>query len=208
MTGQTRTGVVLAGGYSTRFGEEDKALAEIDGTPMLARVVDRLAAVVDCVVVSCRTDQQPAFERALAALDCDCPIRFVTDPEPDRGPLAGIAHAFDAVASAYAAVVACDMPFVDPSFIGFLFEQAAGHEAAVPELKDGYHQPTQAVYRVDRLSAVADRRLAADDLSLQGALDALDTVVIPAATVSAHTDWRSLTDVNSRADLEAVDSDR
>ena len=206
MDTDTRTAVVLAGGYSTRFGEQDKALAEIDGTPMLARVVDRLADVVDCVVVSCRTDQQPAFKRVLAAIDDETSVWFAPDPEPDRGPLAGIGHAFGVVDSTYAAVVACDMPFVDPAFIGFLFEQAAGHDAAVPELDDGYRQPTQAVYHVDRLSAVADRRLNDGDRSLQGALDALDTVVIPAATVSDYTEWRTLADVNTRADLDALDS--
>jgi len=206
MDTDTRTGVVLAGGYSTRFGEQDKAFAEIDGTPMLTRVVDRLAGVVDCVVVSCRTDQQPAFEGALAAIVDETSVRFALDPEPDRGPLAGIGHAFEAVESTYAAVVACDMPFVDPEFVRFLFEQAAGHDAAVPELDDGYRQPTQAVYHVDSFSLVADRRLAADKRSLQGVLDALDTVVIPASTVAVHTEWRTLADVNTRADLDALDS--
>ncbi|MFW6321677.1 MAG: molybdenum cofactor guanylyltransferase [Halohasta sp.] len=196
-----RTGVVLAGGYSTRFGERDKALAVVDGTPMIARVVDRLAEVVDEIVISCRDDQRPGFRRVLSALDGDPPVRFVTDPVDDRGPLAGLAASFETVDSTYTAVVACDMPFVDPSFIAFLFEQARGHDAAVPELEDGYLQPTQAVYHVDRLSEVASRRLADDRRSLQGALDELDTVVVGADTVAAHTDPRSLRDINTREDL-------
>lgn len=76
VTNHHRTGVVLAGGYSTRFGEADKALAEIDGTPMVARVVDRLSEVVEGIVVSCRDDQQPAFERAISTLDPDVSVRF------------------------------------------------------------------------------------------------------------------------------------
>ncbi|TQQ78987.1 molybdenum cofactor guanylyltransferase [Halonotius roseus] len=198
-----RTAVVLAGGYSTRFGDTDKALAEIDGRPMLARVVARVGAVVDSVVVSCRDDQRAAFAVGLDGID-DAPIRFVTDPEPDGGPLVGIVSAFEAVDSQYAVVVACDMPFVDPAFIEFLFSQAGGHDAVVPELDDGHRQPTQAVYRVDRTVAVADERLAAGTRSLRGLLDALETVVVPAETVLDHTDRQSLTDINTRERFESV----
>ncbi|MFO7833356.1 MAG: molybdenum cofactor guanylyltransferase [Halohasta sp.] len=204
MTDRHRTGVVLAGGYSTRFGETDKALAELDGTPMVARVADRLSDAVDRLVVSCRDDQQAAFDRAIAALDLAVPVRFAIDPEPDRGPLAGLKHGFEQVSSTYAAVVACDMPFVDPAFVTFLFERAAGHDAAVPELKDGHRQPLQAVYHVDRTSAVAGRRLAVDSRSLHGALSELDTVVVPAETVAENTSWRSLSDLNSRDAFDRV----
>jgi len=208
VTDHHRTGVVLAGGYSTRFGDADKALAEIDGTPMLARVVDRLSAVVDGLVVSCRADQEAAFDRAIAELDLDVPVRFALDPNPDSGPLAGIAHSFDGIESTYAAVVACDMPFVDPTFIELLFEQVVGHDAAVPELDDGHRQPTQAVYHVDRTATVAGRRLAAEKLSLRGALSELDTLTIPPATVSEHTTWRSLQDVNDRAAFDRLTGER
>ena len=198
-----RTAVILAGGYSTRFGDTDKALAEIDGTPMLAHVVARAGTAVDSVVVSCRDDQRAAFAAGLDDID-DAPVQFVTDPEPDGGPLVGIANAFETVDSPYAVVVACDMPFVDPAFIEFLFSQAAGHDAAVPELDDGHRQPTQAVYRVDRTIAVAAERLAAGERSLRGLLDALETVVIPAETVLDHTDRQSLTDINTRERFDSV----
>ena len=201
MDTQPRTGVVLAGGYSTRFGETDKALAEIDGTAMIAHVIRRLASAVDRILVSCRKRQQPAFDRVLSALDADVPIEVVLDPEPDRGPLAGIVSSFKQIETTYAAVVACDMPFVDPAFVEFLFEQATGHDAAVPELDDGHRQPAQAVYRVGRTVTVGDRRLAADALSLRGALSELNTLTIPATTVSEQTSWRSLRDINSREEF-------
>ena len=207
MDTQPRTGVVLAGGYSTRFGEPDKALAEIDGTAMIARVVTRLAPVVERIVVSCRAAQQPGFDRVLSALDVDAPVGFALDPQPDRGPLAGIVNSFKQVETTYAAVVACDMPFVDPAFIEFLFEQVPGHDAAVPELDDGHCQPTQAVYHVGQTATVGDRQLAADELSLHGALAALDTLRIPAATVSEHTSWRSLRDLNSREEFHEIVDD-
>jgi len=48
---------------------------------------------------------------------------------------------------------------------------------------------------------VGDRRLAADDLSLHGALSELDTHIIPVTTVAEQTSWRSLRDINSREEF-------
>ena len=60
-----RAVLVIAGGRSTRFGDRDKAVAELDGTPMIRRVVDRVADVVDEVVINCRADQVDPISAAL-----------------------------------------------------------------------------------------------------------------------------------------------
>ena len=39
------TGAIVAGGRSTRFGDRDKAVAELAGVPMIRRVADRLPRV-------------------------------------------------------------------------------------------------------------------------------------------------------------------
>jgi len=46
--------------------------------------------------------------------------------------MAGIATGLNAADAEYAFVVACDMPFVDPEFVDYLFERAQRHDAAVP----------------------------------------------------------------------------
>ena len=92
-----RSGVIVAGGRSTRFGDADKAVAELAGTPMVRRVADRVAPAVDEVVVNCRADQREAIDAALDGFDH--PVSFALDPEPDLGPLAGIAVGLDAAGS-------------------------------------------------------------------------------------------------------------
>lgn len=91
-------GLVVAGGYSMRFGLAEKALVEIDSEPMLARIVGTLETVVDDVVVDCRADQVAPFETALTSSDCvdDCPT-FAIDEESDAGPIAGIANGLSAI---------------------------------------------------------------------------------------------------------------
>lgn len=94
-------GAVLAGGRSSRFGS-DKALAMIDGRPMLDRVIDALAPQVDGIVV-CGRASSAGYE--------GIPDR----PAAGLGPLGGLnaalhhaaAHGYDAVLT-----VPCDTPLL------------------------------------------------------------------------------------------------
>ena len=141
-----RAGVVLSGGRSTRFGDRDKAVADLAGTPMIRRVVDRIGTAVDELVVNCREDQVDAIAEALDGSGFD--PTFALDRTPDEGPMAGIRYGLDAATAEYAVVVACDMPFVDPDVVESLFERAAGADAAVPR-PDEWYQTTQAVYATE-----------------------------------------------------------
>ncbi|WP_265111855.1 molybdenum cofactor guanylyltransferase [Halosolutus halophilus] len=176
-------GVVLAGGYSTRFGASDKAVADLAGTPMIRRVVDRLAAVADDIVVNCRDEQIDPIRDALA--DCDTEIRYATDPVPDRGPLAGIQVGLEAVDREYAAVVACDMPFVDPDLLAYLADRADGHDGAVVQLEAGWYQTTQAVYRADAMAAACEAALGSEDTRIVAALDRIDVVTVDESELDA-----------------------
>lgn len=205
MASPERSGVVLAGGYSTRFGPRDKALALFDGEPMLARVVRRLATVVDDVVVSCRADQHERFEEALDGVAASAGLRFAHDPTPDQGPLAALATTFEGIRNERTAVVACDMPWFDPEFLSLLFERYTESTAVVPEHPDGHLRPTQAVYRSAAMRRAANEQVAAGNRSLHAALDTLDTTTIPAETVTQFTDAHTLDDVNTTADLNSLE---
>jgi molybdopterin-guanine dinucleotide biosynthesis protein A len=201
---QPRAGVVLAGGYATRFGDRDKAVADLAGVPMVRRTVDHVARPTDAVVVNCRREQVPALRDSLAGRD---DVVLAPDPTPDRGPLAGIATglaALDTEAVAYAAVVACDMPLVDPTLLDYLFDRAAGHDAALVRTDDGWFQPTQAVYRVEAIRAACADALDGSDPRILTVLDDLDAAVIDETEVESVASMRSLTDVNTVADLETA----
>ena len=81
-----RSGVVLAGGASRRFGS-DKLATLIDGSPLLGRSVGALAGLVDEIVIVGAPDRPgPAAELE----PMGTPIRLVVDPEPFGGPLVGL----------------------------------------------------------------------------------------------------------------------
>ncbi|QLD87984.1 molybdenum cofactor guanylyltransferase [Natronomonas salina] len=196
-----RAGVVIAGGRSTRFGDADKAVAPLAGTPMIRRVADRLVDVVDLLVVNCRRDQRTAIEDALGGYPLS--VRFALDPTADEGPMSGIRTGLREAESAgakYAAVVACDMPFVEPSFLEELFERAAGHDAAVPR-PDEWFQTTQAVYRAEPMADACEAALANGEGKIIAPLFELDYVVVEDAPEGTFRN------VNTRAELETAEAE-
>ena len=199
-----RTGLVVAGGYATRFGDGDKAVADLAGTPMVRRVADRLAPTVDRLVVNCRPAQREAIEAALSGYAR--PVTVAEDDEPDQGPMTGILAGLRTVETDFAVVVACDMPFVAPALVEHLFERARDHDAAVPRV-DGRDQPLQAVYRTEATVAACEAALARDRRAVFAALAELDWVFVPEAEIQAHATLDSLRNVNTRADLRAAASD-
>ncbi len=102
--------------------------------------------------------------------------------------MAGIATGLGAVDSEYAAVVACDMPFVDPAFLDYLFERAASHEAAVPR-PDEWFQTTQAVYHAEAMQAPASERWNAASTKSSNRCSTLSTLSLSAKTYSHTPHW-------------------
>jgi molybdopterin-guanine dinucleotide biosynthesis protein A len=194
-----RAGVIVAGGRSTRFGEADKAVADLAGTPMIRRVADRLATVGDELVINGRRGQRDAIETALDGIRV--PTRYAPDPEPDQGPILGIRTGLAATEADCAALVACDMPFVDPDLLEYLFEQVAGYDAAVPRLNDEWYQTTQAVYRAEAMVEACDRAMERGDGRIVAAFDDLDVRVVPEQDVLEHGTLETFDNLNTRSEF-------
>ena len=192
-----RTGVIVAGGQSTRMGDVDKTVVDVAGVPLVRRVANRLLAVVDHLVVNCRRDQQERLAAALAGLS----PTFAVDEVPDRGPTAGIMTGLSAVETPYAAVVAADMPYLDPELLEYLFERADGHDAAVPRPEEWF-EPLHAVYRPEPMAEACAEALEAADARIITPLSSLDHIVIERDAIVEHGSLRSFESVDTPEDLE------
>lgn len=189
-----RSAVVVAGGYSTRFGDRDKATARLDGDPLIRCVADRIAPAVDELIVNCRAEQRERFATALAGLE----YRFAVDPDPDRGPVAGIRTGCRAARAEWAFVTACDMPFVHARLAANLFEAAKG-DAVIPR-SDGRPHPLAAVYRTGATVAACE-----EILRHSGAVtELLDRLAVTAVPVSEPP--RTFADVDTPDALRAAES--
>jgi molybdenum cofactor guanylyltransferase len=117
-------GYVLAGGGSTRFGQ-DKALAEIGGRTMLLRMHELLGRVAGNVTVIAAPEKYASLR-----------VKCVADRWPGEGPLGGILTALeDAGArnekSEWNLIISCDMPFLTQDWLRFLATRAAKSNAQV-----------------------------------------------------------------------------
>jgi molybdopterin-guanine dinucleotide biosynthesis protein A len=195
-----RAGVIVAGGSSTRFEDGDKLVADLAGVPMIRRVADRLVDAIDELVVNCRDDQQEAIAGAMDGYSLE--VTFALDPEPDLGPMAGIRTGLSATTAEYAFVAAGDMPFLDASFVDYLFDRADGRDAALPRNEDGYFEPLHAVYRAEPMVAACEAALERDERRIIAPLPDLDYVEIGPDEIDAHADSRTFENVNTREELE------
>ena len=172
-----RSGIILAGGRSSRFGGGEKSLRAVHGKPMICSVRGALRGVVDEIIVSVRDEEQR--DRVFPYLSEDRNV-FAYDERPGAGPLAGILAALRAARGEYVAVVACDMPFINARAIDLLFERAAGHDAAVPASPEGFLEPLHAVYRREAMIAAAEQSLREGESRLSSPLKRLrDVVYVP-----------------------------
>lgn len=104
MAMQRITGVVLAGGLGRRMGNLDKGLQPLDGRPLVALVLGRLAPQVDEVLISANRnrDAYAAFGK-----------RVIADRiEGYAGPLAGLHAGLAEASHGLVLSVPCDTPFI------------------------------------------------------------------------------------------------
>ena len=129
-------GVVLAGGLSRRMGGVDKALAPLGGAPMIAHVLDRLAAQVDALAINANGDTS-RFEQLGTPVFADVVSGYA-------GPLAGI-HAAMIWAGrnegvSHVVTAAADTPFFPEDLVARLRQSRTGPETiAMARSKSGLH---------------------------------------------------------------------
>ena len=119
------TGVIQAGGKSTRMGGEPKALLELGGRRIIERVLDVLRAVTaDPVLLVTNT---PGALRFLG-------LPMIADVFPDGGSLGGIYSGLRAAPGDVAFTVACDMPFLSSTVARLVTARAPEADVVAPRV--------------------------------------------------------------------------
>lgn len=94
------TGVILAGGRSSRMGE-DKGLVEVKGQPLFEIIADRLSPQVGNILISCNQNADRYGKK----------FQTVPDLTQDfSGPLAGMLAALTVSQTEWGLFVPCDVP--------------------------------------------------------------------------------------------------
>ena len=146
-------GFILAGGASRRMGA-DKATLRLGGHTFVERIAGSLSELTAAI-------------RLVGARDESSRGGFpvVEDVYREWGALGGLHAALSACRAPWAAVVACDLPFVTGELFMRLSSLRENFDAVVPVQPDERPQPLCALYRRDacaeraaRLSDAGERR--------------------------------------------------
>jgi FdhD protein len=138
------SGVILAGGESRRMGS-DKSLLPIHGARFIDHVHRTLATMFEDVVIV--TNSPDLYS------DIDC--RKVPDIYYAQGSLAGIHSGICHAKHERAFVVACDMPFINPTVVRDICANAEQGEVVIPVHQEGF-EPLHALYGKSCLAAMEE----------------------------------------------------
>jgi molybdopterin-guanine dinucleotide biosynthesis protein A len=145
------TGVVIAGGQSSRMGHSEKALLDLAGAPMLGRVIARLRPQVGRVIINANGDLSRFATFGLPVIA----DRMEGRPGPLAGLQAGLEWArINTPDARFVASVAADTPFIPDDLVARLLAAIAGTGAtSAIASSGGAWTPVVGVWSV----ALADR---------------------------------------------------
>ncbi|MEW6200956.1 MAG: molybdenum cofactor guanylyltransferase, partial [bacterium] len=136
------TAVILAGGKSTRFGQ-DKAAVTFGDTTLLGHIHKLLNEIFEEVLIAGGAQQHAGADY----------VNTINDVYPDRGPLGGIHTGLVSAKYERCFVTACDTPFLKGNLIRFIcsFTDA---DVVIPRSSNGKLHPLAAVYAKSCLAVI------------------------------------------------------
>jgi molybdopterin-guanine dinucleotide biosynthesis protein A len=192
------TGIVLAGGRSTRFGS-DKLVAQYRGMPLVHHAILRLAEVCEeIIVVAAPNAPDPELPSGVEAI-------LVRDAVEGQGPLAGLLAGLEATGTDLAVVAGGDMPELSTAVLVEMLRVARESEVDAVALQDGDRlRPLPIVVRTARARDVTHALFGEGQRRLRSLLQDLNTAVIDEPTWTGRDPERdTLHDVDEPGDMGA-----
>jgi molybdopterin-guanine dinucleotide biosynthesis protein A len=194
-----RSAIVLAGGFSSRFGQ-DKGVLELSHKPLIRHVVDAVSPVVDETVVVTNSQERVAKYAKLTRSD----VKFAVDVCEFRSPLVGALTGFGVAHGEYSLLLPVDTPFVSREVVSLLFELCLNRMAVIPRWPNGHIEPLHAVYHTCQALEAAKCAVAEEKLNVRAMIEKLRGVRYVSTLVVQQLDpeLRTFFNINTPADLE------
>ncbi len=130
------TGIILAGGKSSRMGT-DKGLTLLNGKPMIEHIIQALKPCVDEILIVANNQEYTRY---------GYPV--VEDVIKDCGPMGGIYTGLLTSTTLKNLVVSCDIPFITTEMLTTIITKSGTEEITVPKYHDKI-EPLCAIYSKD-----------------------------------------------------------
>lgn len=198
-----KSAIILAGGFSSRFGQ-DKGLLQLADKPLIRYVLDVLYGIVDETIVVVSSNVQAENFAKVTSSD----IRIVIDSSDVQSPLVGALTGFEKAYGEYSLLLPCDTPLVSGDVLLLLLELCTNKNAVIPRWPNGYIEPLQAVYCTKAALNAAKKTLDEGKLDMQSMVNELRGVRYVSTLVLQQLDpkLRTFFNVNTPLDLKKAES--
>jgi len=187
------TGIILAGGKSSRMGT-NKAFLDFDGARLIERTNGVLNDLFSEIIIV--TNDPLSYTHFSSAL-------IVTDIYKNKGALGGIYTGLFFASEKHAFVTACDMPFVNKDLIAYLAGRADDYDIVVPQSPGGL-QPLHAVYS-KKCMAPIKKNLEADKLKVTGFYKGLRVLTVTEEILQPfNQDGQTFLNINTPREIEQL----
>ncbi len=190
------TGVILAGGRSTRMGK-NKALLPFDGTSLIEAIYRKFVRLFENVLIVTNTPQEYTF----------LPCNKVPDIFTGIGSMAGVHAGLVNSPTERIFVAGCDMPYIDENLVRSLASMAADEPVLVPQSQSGL-EPLHAFYSRASLPAL-EEALKSGRLKLIDLLADMGARIVPPEVIAdISPDFGSFRNINSPEEYQLLTKDK
>ncbi len=131
------TGIILAGGKSSRMGT-DKGFLKLNGKLFIEHIIEVLTPLVSEIIIVSNDLNYDNFK-----------VKRVNDLIEDAGPLAGIYSGLSASKTKKNLVLSCDIPLINSEILNLLVNQIDDASEIIQIESNGKTMPLIALYNKD-----------------------------------------------------------
>ena len=131
----TITGIILAGGKSSRMGE-DKGFLKLNGKTFMSSIIAALKPIVGEIIIVSNNSEYDVFN-----------LKRVADSMEDSGPLAGLYSGLLHSETENNIVLSCDVPLISSPVLKKLLEGAPSEAEVIQFESEGKTMPLVAMYK-------------------------------------------------------------
>ena len=182
------TGIILAGGKSSRMGT-DKGFLILNEKPFIQHSIDALKPLVSEIII---VSDNPDYD----ILGC----KRVLDTIKDAGPVAGICSGLEASATNYNLVLSCDIPLIKTEILEKLIANTDTDSDIIQIESNGKTMPLIALYK-KQCSTVFSNLLKNDERRLRMAVNQCRVKNIPLN----YNDNHATMNVNTKEELKQLE---
>ncbi|MFT5102761.1 MAG: molybdopterin-guanine dinucleotide biosynthesis protein A [Candidatus Latescibacterota bacterium] len=187
MKRETTTGIILAGGKSSRMGR-DKGLLALNGRTFMSHIIEALEPVVNDIIIVSNNSDYDIYK-----------LKRIADILKDSGPLAGLYTGLFHSETENNIVLSCDVPLINTAVLNILIEGFETEKDVIHIKSEEKNMPLIAIYKKKCMPHFL-KRLHDGERRLQTAIDNINTKSIPLEPAMQ----RFVKNINTASDLKEI----